>query len=75
MTVKELREILADIPDTHVVVLSRDPEGNGYAPASGDLAEGIYDESEREFVHYVDDIEAREQTPSDFNAFCIWPIY
>jgi hypothetical protein len=32
MTVKELKEAIADLPDGMEVHLSRDPEGNGYSP-------------------------------------------
>lgn len=32
MTVKELKEILADVKDSDVVIMSSDPEGNTYSP-------------------------------------------
>jgi len=32
MTVRELREALAGLPDDMLVVMSRDAEGNGYSP-------------------------------------------
>jgi hypothetical protein len=32
LTVRELREALAGLPDDMLVVMSRDAEGNGYSP-------------------------------------------
>lgn len=32
MKVKELKEILKDVPDDYEVVMSRDGEGNGFSP-------------------------------------------
>ncbi len=32
MTVKDLREALADLPDDMLVVMAKDAEGNGYSP-------------------------------------------
>lgn len=35
MTVTELIDILSKIDSSYIVVLQRDPEGNGYAPCTG----------------------------------------
>lgn len=35
MTVKELKEILKDLPDNMEVILSRDEEGNAFHPLAG----------------------------------------
>lgn len=35
MTIKELREAIAELPDDMLVVMSKDGEGNGYSPLSG----------------------------------------
>ena len=35
MTVKELRDALATMPDDLLVILQRDGEGNGYSPIAG----------------------------------------
>lgn len=34
LTVGQLRELLADVPDDTPVILSKDAEGNGYSPLS-----------------------------------------
>lgn len=67
MTVKELREAIAEYPDDFLVILSRDAEGNGYAPADAVLAQGHYDASELEFLHHPED------NPKPPNAVCLWP--
>lgn len=41
MTVRELREALADLPDDMVVVIACDAEGNGYSPLV-EIAESMY---------------------------------
>lgn len=41
MTVKSLKEAIAEMPDDAMVVLQRDSEGNGYSPADG-AAPAIY---------------------------------
>lgn len=42
MNVRELRDFLAQLPDDMPVILQRDPEGNGYAPAAGADSDCIY---------------------------------
>lgn len=42
MNVKELKEILNELPDDMEVILQKDSEGNGYSPLSGGDAEAIY---------------------------------
>lgn len=42
MTVKELKEAIANLPDEMEVVLQKDSEGNGYSPLGGADADGIY---------------------------------
>jgi hypothetical protein len=66
MTVKELREALAELPDDLLVVVSRDAEGNGYSPASG-ISPGEYDRSDWEFRSHPGD----RTRPDD--AVAIWP--
>jgi len=41
MTIKELKEILAEIPEEMLVVVARDSEGNGFSPCLG-VSKGIY---------------------------------
>lgn len=43
MNVAELRAALADVPSDHVVVLSRDPEGNGYSLLDDVQQNSVYD--------------------------------
>ena len=54
MTVGELRKILEGVPDDHLVVLSRDPEGNGFKEADG-WSDGGFD---------GEDFRLRELTPA-----------
>lgn len=35
MTVKELKDMIADLPDDMAVILQKDAEGNGYSPLYG----------------------------------------
>lgn len=42
MNVKQLKEILVDLPDEMEVVLSKDGEGNDFSPLVG-YEEGLYD--------------------------------
>ena len=42
MNVKELKEIIANLPDDMEVILQKDGEGNGYSPLSGGDSNAIY---------------------------------
>ena len=42
MKVKQLKEILVDLPDEMEVVLSKDGEGNNFSPLA-ECEEGLYD--------------------------------
>jgi hypothetical protein len=42
MTVRELKEVIASLPDEMEVVLQRDSEGNGYSPLSGVDPDAVY---------------------------------
>jgi hypothetical protein len=42
MTVKELKEAIANLPDEMEVILQKDSEGNGYLPLSGADADAVY---------------------------------
>jgi len=44
MTVKELKEVIANLPDNMELVLQIDPEGNGYWPVRGIDGDGIMTE-------------------------------
>lgn len=42
MTVKELKEVIANLPDEMKVILQKDSEGNGYSPLAGADNETVY---------------------------------
>jgi hypothetical protein len=42
MTVKELKEAIANLPDKMEVVLQKDSEGNGYSPLAGADPGAVY---------------------------------
>lgn len=42
MTVKELKEAIANLPDEMEVVLQKDSEGNGYSPLAGADHDAVY---------------------------------
>ena len=42
VTVKDLREFLAKMPDDMEVILQKDAEGNGYSPLSGADPNAVY---------------------------------
>jgi len=49
MNVKELKDILKDIPDDYEIVLSSDEEGNSYSPLQGiNATEYKYSSEDRE---------------------------
>lgn len=64
---KQIVDVLAEHhgPDTPVL-LSIDPEGNGFRPVDG-VDEGIWKPEDREYVSHPDDIG---DTPT--NAVCLW---
>ena len=42
MNVKELKELISNLPDEMEVVLQKDAEGNGYSPLSGVDPNAVY---------------------------------
>ena len=42
MNIKELKEVLKDLPDDMEVILQKDSEGNGYSPAAGADPNAVY---------------------------------
>jgi len=82
MTVKELIERLKEIDQDRIVVMSMDPEGNGFSPL-GDLEtcaytnEGGYGETGIEKLD--DDLREQGFTEEDIKegqpALCLWPGY
>lgn len=51
MKVKKLKEILAGLDDNTEIIMSRDEEGNGYAPLGG-IDEGFVNKNE--WGYYLD---------------------
>jgi hypothetical protein len=83
MNVQQLIEILQDLDPTAEVIISRDPEGNGYSPASEHLGEGHFHTKDAEFysdedLDYLEaDAEDEKQKISNdcIPCVCIWPVY
>ena len=42
MTIKELKEAIANLPDEMQVILQKDSEGNGYSPLAGADDNAVY---------------------------------
>lgn len=42
MTVKDLKEVLKDLPDDMEIILQKDAEGNGYSPLDDADADVVY---------------------------------
>ena len=49
MTVNELIELLQTFDPRALVIMQRDPEGNGYSPLSGAEDNGAWDQEGREY--------------------------
>jgi hypothetical protein len=42
MTIKELKELITNLPNEMEVVLQKDSEGNGYSPLAGVDSDSVY---------------------------------
>lgn len=84
MNVGELREVLKDLPDDTLVVMSKDGEGNSYSPLSGHW-NGHYipettwwgelwsEEDERDFDPHLPE-DAEVPVPAEaVPAIVLWP--
>lgn len=71
MTVKDLRDLLAQMPDDALVILAEDPEGNGYGPLES-VVEGAYNP----ITTYSGDFWSAPTAPRMFpiNAVCLTPV-
>lgn len=67
-TVKQLRDQLAELPDHAIVILSRDPEGNGFEDYDGWAMEKILDEEIRD-EDELDEVELDRAV----TAVILWP--
>lgn len=73
MLVRELIEQLQQLPPDLLVILQRDPEGNGYSPASG-VEEALYDPHDRGWQVYSEQ-DAAEECPDAVPCAVLWPKY
>ena len=79
MTVEELISQLSRLDPQALVILQRDPEGNGYAPLSGAEGNGAWDNDEREYgyARLTPELEKRGYSEEDciegVPAVVLWP--
>lgn len=82
VTVKKLREQLADLPDDALVVIAKDPEGNGYSPLASigydDEGDGVlyeaYNTYSGEITYHEDRVDGEfgpDDPDADHVARCI----
>ena len=82
MTVQDLIEMLEQMDPTAMVVMSRDPEGNNFAPVE-DYGQGFFD---MKFSEYHEEEEVYEFEPDEEDdeykkpkgavpAVVLWPSY
>ena len=57
MTVKELRKLLKNLDGDRLVVVSRDPEGNGYSPLFQIDENAMYDDGEVGLEFLTEDLK------------------
>lgn len=81
LTVKEVIAILQELDEDALVLLSRDPEGNGFSPVAEDHSVGFYNDDEQDF-YSQDDFEymkeeddMEEEVPLHPKAIVLWPMY
>jgi hypothetical protein len=86
ITAKELRELLADVPDDVIVIMSKDAEGNRYSPLasystgmhyeadsgwSGEIRNPEEKDSDDQTYYYdSEEIKRIKELPE---AFVLWP--
>jgi hypothetical protein len=76
VTVKELIELLQELPPDCQVILSEDAEGNGFSPLEG-WNGGIYTPDSTwsgEYHVYADDEGTTDIPREEWNAICLWPV-
>ena len=76
MTVQDLIDLLSAEDPTAEIVISRDPEGNAYAPV-GYIGQGYFDSRASEFYTEEDffNEDYDEEEPHGLPAVGIWPVY
>lgn len=65
MNVKELRELLATLPDDMEIILSKDSEGNRFSPLSDYNADSIYVPDSTYSGDVYDDVWTAEDASMD----------
>jgi hypothetical protein len=76
MNVRELKELLEQFDDDLEVVLSKDEEGNSFAPLSEGYTLGFFFPDEGDFVSDRDTEEDDEiNTDGASESVCLWPEY
>lgn len=80
MNVKELRELLTELPDEMPVIMSKDEEGNHFSPLC-ELSPGRYQAVSTYSGEWYDPEDQNPNwTPEDeipedaIPAICLWPI-
>jgi len=80
-TVKELIELLQGFDPNALVIMQRDPEGNGYAPLSGAEDNGAWDARDREYgyANLTEELQQRGYSEEDCidgaPAVVLWPAW
>lgn len=69
MTVKELRDLLATLPDDTLVVMAKDAEGNGFSPC--EAAQSAYYRAE---TTWSGNIEAAKRGRGYKPCVVLWPV-
>lgn len=67
MTVKELKEVIAEVPDGYHVILSKDSEGNSFSPVPSE--QGFSTANYQPETTYFGDITDEGK----HNALVLWP--
>lgn len=81
MTVKELMATLSTLDQDAVVIMQKDPEGNGYSPCSGIGGNGAWNKSDHEYGYatLTANLEKSGFTKEDIvngvPAVVMWPEY
>jgi len=77
MKVKKLKEILADMPDDLLVVLSRDPEGNDFSPLDQYTLGLKYLPASRPWQRGIicQDGDAKFNSSSALPSLVLWPTH
>ena len=81
MNVQQLIETLQELDPTLEVILSTDPEGNGFSPLHDEISEGhynsrlteFYTDEDLDYLKQDDDEEENDRVPSGYvHWVCVW---